>query len=116
LDTPPTPFVSISPDDRWMVLLQRRNLPSIADLAAPMLRLGGSRLNPNTNGPHGPRPYVGFTLRPMPQFGHTGAVDAADISLDLPDGAALGGPMWSADGRYFVFTNTINPAGEGDAS
>jgi hypothetical protein len=67
LDTPPTPSVSISPDDRWMVLLERRNLPSIADLAAPMLRLGGSRLNPNTNGSHGPRPYTGFVLRPMPR-------------------------------------------------
>lgn len=116
LDTPPTPFVSISPDDRWMVLLERRNLPSISDLAAPMLRLGGSRLNPNTNGPHGPRPYTGFTLRPMPRDGQTGAIDANDIRIPLPADAALSGPSWSADGKFFTFTNTINPAGEADAS
>lgn len=114
LDTPPTPSVSISPDDRWMVLLERRNLPSIADLAAPMLRLGGSRLNPNTNGSHGPRPYTGFILRPMPGPGET--VGARDVRLDLPPDAALSGPSWSADGNYFTFTNTINPAGERDAS
>jgi dipeptidyl aminopeptidase/acylaminoacyl peptidase len=114
LDTPPTPFVSISPDDRWMVLLERRNLPSIADLAAPMLRLGGSRLNPNTNGSHGPRPYTGFVLRPMPRAGE--AVGAKDVRLELPPDAALSGPSWSADGNYFTFTNTINPAGERDAS
>ena len=119
LDTAPTPFVSISPDDRWMVLLERRNLPSIADLAAPMLRLGGSRLNPNTNGSHGPRPYTGFVLRPMPGTGvgvANVAIDARDVRLDLPQDAALGGPSWSADGRFFAFTNTVNPAGATDAS
>lgn len=122
LDTAPTPFVSISPDDRWMVLLERRNLPSIADLAAPMLRLGGSRLNPNTNGSHGPRPYTGFVLRPMPRTNAAlgahapSAIDARDVRLDLPADAALSGPSWSADGRYFTFTNTINPAGATDAS
>lgn len=122
LDTPPTPFVSISPDDRWIVLMERRNLPSIADLAAPMLRLGGSRLNPNTNGSHGPRPYTGFVLRPMPDAraalggSDPRALNARDIRLDLPADAALSGPSWSADGKYFTFTNTINPAGAADAS
>ncbi len=112
LDTPPTPSVSISPDDRWILLLERRNLPSIADLAAPMLRLGGSRLNPNTNGPHGPRPYTGFILRPMPAPGQP--VGSSDHRIETPKDAALSGPSWSADGRYFTFTNTINPAGQSD--
>lgn len=112
LDTPPTPAVSISPDDRWILLLERRNLPAIADLAAPMLRLGGSRLNPNTNGPHGPRPYTGFVLRPMP--GEDEPVGLKDMRIETPPDAALSGPSWSADGRYFTFTNTINPAGETD--
>lgn len=117
LDTPPTPFVSISPDDRWLVLLERRNLPSIADLAAPMLRLGGSRLNPNTNGSHGPRPYVGFVLRPMPSGGVAAGtpLEARDVRLALPHDVALSGPAWSADGKYFTFTNTVNPAGASDA-
>lgn len=116
LDTPPTPFVSISPTHEWMVLLERRSLPSIADLAAPMLRLGGSRLNPNTNGPHGPRPYVGFVLKPVPGVNPLADGDDASMRLALPEGAALSGPSWSADGRYFTFTNTVNPAGEPDAS
>lgn len=115
LDTQPTPAVSLSPDHTWMVMLERRNLPSIADLAAPMLRLGGSRYNPLTNASHGPRPYVGMTLRPIP--GENTSVDADwSLALTLPENAALSGPSWSADGRYFTFTNTLNPAGATDSS
>jgi len=51
LDTRPTPTPSISPDDRTLALFERSNLPSIAELAEPQLRLAGYRINPRNNGP-----------------------------------------------------------------
>src|SRR5262245_65266 len=99
LDTPPTPSVSLSPTHEYLLLLQRRNLPPIADLAAPMLRLGGLRLNPATNGPHGPRRLSGMTLKKV--------ADGTETRLQLPAEANLSQPIWSADGKYFLFTNPV---------
>jgi hypothetical protein len=41
LDTPPPPGVSLSPDGSHLMLLHRRSLAPVADLSAPMLKLGG---------------------------------------------------------------------------
>src|SRR5690606_38750484 len=51
LDSRPNPGVSISPDRQTLLLTDRTNLPSIQELAEPMLRLGGYRINPRNNGP-----------------------------------------------------------------
>ncbi|MBL9000576.1 MAG: S9 family peptidase [Phycisphaerae bacterium] len=99
LDTPPTPGVSLSPSNEYVLLLHRTALPPVADLAEPMLRLGGNRINPATNGPHGPRRTVGLTLRSV-ATGH-------ERPITLPDGANLGGISWSADGARVAFTNTV---------
>ncbi len=98
LNTPALPLVSLSPSGEHLLLLDRVTLPPIEDLAAPMLRLGGSRLNPDTNGPHGPRRITGYSLR------HIDAKDPTRIAL--PPEANLGGPSWSADGSRFLFLNT----------
>src|SRR5204862_4300614 len=50
LDAPPTPSVVVSPDDRTVALLNRRSLPTIAELAQPIHRIAGARINPKTNG------------------------------------------------------------------
>ena len=49
LEAPPFPASQISPDGRWMLLSERPAMPSIADLAQPMLRLAGTRISPRTN-------------------------------------------------------------------
>src|SRR5437899_3027035 len=51
LDAAPTPAVSLSPDRRTLALVTTGRYPPIADLAEPMLRLAGLRINPKTNGP-----------------------------------------------------------------
>lgn len=51
LDAAPTPGVAVSSDGKTLALLGRENLPSIAAVSEPILRLGGSRINPRTNGP-----------------------------------------------------------------
>jgi len=41
LDAPPAPAVSVSPDRQWLLLLEQRSMPTIAELARPMRRLAG---------------------------------------------------------------------------
>src|SRR5260370_11773485 len=54
LDAPPVPAVSVSPDRQWLLLLEQRSMPTIAELARPMRRLAGSRIDARNNGPHQP--------------------------------------------------------------
>ena len=50
LDAPPTPGVMVAPDHHTIALLTRRSMPTIADLAQPIHRIAGARINPKTNG------------------------------------------------------------------
>lgn len=99
LDAPANPMVSVSPAKDVMLLSQPVRYPSIADLAEPMLRLAGSRINPKNNGPH--RPFVqstSLTLRTIP--------GGKETKLIAPQGAKFGTPIWSPDGKQFAITNT----------
>ncbi len=98
LDAPPPPLVSISPKRDQMVLIDWVRYPPLADLAQPMLRLAGLRINPNTNGPHEPRQFVGFRIKTIPS--------GQERRIALPAGADLGAPVWTPDGKRFAFTLT----------
>jgi len=105
LNSPVTPSVSISPARDQMLLATGVRYPPIADLAQPMLRLAGYRINPNTNGRHLAPYFVALTLKRI--------ADGAETKVDLPPGAKVGLPQlnpdgkhWSPDGKHFVFTNT----------
>src|SRR2546430_16204546 len=63
LDAPPPPAVVVTPTREHLLIVQGVRYPSIADLAAPMLRLAGLRINPQTNGPHLPPRIVGVTIQ-----------------------------------------------------
>ena len=52
LDAPPPPTAELSPARDVVALLERTSMPTIAELAQPMLRLAGVRINPRTNAPH----------------------------------------------------------------
>ena len=51
MDAEPLPGVAVSPNRQVMLLTHRKSMPSIADVAEPFIGLGGSRINPKTNGP-----------------------------------------------------------------
>ena len=93
---------SISPAKDKILLLEPLNYPSINELAQPMLRLGGLRINPNTNGAHR-QPYaVKMALKNV--------ADGKEMSIDLPASAQIISPQWSADGRYIAAGN-VTPTG-----
>lgn len=93
LDARPLPTASLSPDRATLALYDRSNLPSIAELAEPMLRLGGYRINPRNNGPANSRVswLTGLSFQPV--------AGGAPKAVTLPEGARFMSPSWSPDGR-----------------
>src|SRR5437868_2648543 len=52
LNAPVPPTGALSPTRDYMLLAQGVRYPPLKELAQPMLRLAGLRINPNTTGPH----------------------------------------------------------------
>src|SRR5947209_8524911 len=98
LNAPVTPTASVSPTRDALLLATGVRYPPISDLAQPMLRLAGLRINPNTNGPHRGPYYVALAVKRIS--------DGTETKVALPAGARIDFPQWSPDGRHFAFTNT----------
>src|SRR6266705_236384 len=98
LDTPPLPAASVSPDRQWLLLLEQRSMPTIAELAQPMLRLAGNRINPRTTGPQLPGPITALVL--------TRVADGSERRIAVPAPAALSFISWSPDSRSIAFVQT----------
>ncbi len=98
LDAPPPPTAMMSPTRTVMALLERTSLPRIADIAEPMLRLAGSRINPRTNGPHGAQTTFGITLKKVPE--------GTETKVALPAGSKISGAAFSPDGKWLSFYMT----------
>lgn len=97
LDTAPTPTPSLSPDRTTLALFDRANLPPIAELAEPMLRLAGYRINPRNNGQANSRVawLTGLSFQPVS--------GGEPRKVELPAGARFTSPSWSPDGRTAAF-------------
>lgn len=92
LDTRPTPSSSLSPNRTTLALFDRSNLPPIAELAEPMLRLGGYRINPRNNGQANSRVswLTGLSFQPV--------AGGEARAVQLPANARFLSPNWSPDG------------------
>jgi dipeptidyl aminopeptidase/acylaminoacyl peptidase len=93
-----TPVVLASPKSDYLLVADRLQYPPIADLAQPMLRLAGLRINPVTNGRHHPTRIVGLSLVEV-------ATGKARKVTGFPADAYLSTPEWSPDGTQFAFLN-----------
>jgi dipeptidyl aminopeptidase/acylaminoacyl peptidase len=94
---PPTPF--LSPTRDMLALADLMIYPNISDLAEPMLRLAGVRINPRTNAE---RSYIyywtGVTMKRI--------ADGAEFPVNLPAAVRRMGPLlWNATGTMLAFTN-----------
>jgi dipeptidyl aminopeptidase/acylaminoacyl peptidase len=97
LDARPTPLILASPKSDRLLVVDRLANPPIADLAQPMLRLAGIRINPATNGRHHPPRFTGLHIVTV--------ADGKQQEIKLPQNAYLNIPEWSPDGQHFAFTN-----------
>jgi dipeptidyl aminopeptidase/acylaminoacyl peptidase len=94
-----TPTASISPTRGKIALLTPLRYPPISELAQPMLRIAGLRINPNTNGQHRQAYSVALAFKNV--------TDGRETKVDLPAGAQIISPSWSPDGQYLAFGNVV---------
>lgn len=93
------PSASISPDERWIVLSYRPTYKSLEDLNQPEVRLGGLRVNPQTNMPSATNYLNNLQIK---KFG-------SDIAIQvqgLPDNPRLANLDFSPDSKKLAFTHT----------
>ncbi|HRO33564.1 MAG TPA: S9 family peptidase, partial [Brevundimonas sp.] len=93
LDAKPLPTPSLSPDRATLALYDRSDMPTVAELSEPMLRLAGYRINPRNNGPANSRVswLTGLSFQ---------AIDGGAVrKVDLPAEARFMSPGWSPDGK-----------------
>ncbi|MGI9139753.1 MAG: prolyl oligopeptidase family serine peptidase [Gemmatimonadaceae bacterium] len=99
LDAERTPLVVVSPDGTTLLFIERSDMPSIAELAAPEERLAGLRINPAMNASSRGPVYKGLRLAAI---GATGA--NAERRVSLPPDPRIANIFWAPDGRHIAFT------------
>jgi dipeptidyl aminopeptidase/acylaminoacyl peptidase len=100
LNAPVIPSTSISPAKDKIAILEPVLYPPIADLAEPMLRIAGLRINPKTNGDHRQRYFTGVKFKNI--------ADGKELTVKLPADAKIISPNWSADGKYIAAGNVTD--------
>ena len=98
LNAPTSPTASVNPTNTHALFIEPRRYPPIAELARPVLRLAGYRIDPASNGPQTGWTGWKVTLSPL-------APGAKPVKLALPETAVLAAPKWSPDGTHFAFLN-----------
>src|SRR5262245_17281667 len=98
LDAPLPPAIELSPTRDIVAVLEGATMPTIADLSRPVLRLGGRRINPRTNGPHRAQLFKTITLK--------STIDTSEKKVAVPSNGALTWISFSPDGKRFAFSNT----------
>ena len=81
LNAPVPPGASVSPTRDNMILTTGLRYPPLADLAQPMLRLAGRRINPATNSPHRYQYSVALTLKRI--------ADGSEVKIEVPPNAKI---------------------------
>src|SRR5579859_1067543 len=100
-DAKPLPDAILSPSRKMLALTQRRAQPTIAELARPMLRLAGERVNPRTFGPHRLPLIQSIELRSL-------SVPPRSSAVIVPPNANLSYVKFSPDGSKLSFVNTTS--------
>src|SRR2546421_9508677 len=98
LNSPMTPTLTVNPTRDFAMQGQPVRYPPIAEMAQPMLRIAGMRINPKTNGLHNTTFESSLMLRKIPE--------GTEIKVDLPPSPKLTPGAWSPDAKNFAFTNT----------
>ncbi len=96
IHAPKLPWTSTSPTRTHMLLRDPIIYPALSELAGPMLKLAGVRVNPKNNyyhGSHGGTSPRILTIK-----------DGKTVSLDIPKGAEVMSTSWNKDGKSFAMS------------
>lgn len=96
LDAAPPPTAELSPTRDTLALIERASMPALSELAQPVLRIAGRRINPRTNGPHRAQISRAITLKTI--------ADGTEKKVNVPPNPALSWIGFSTDGKRFAFT------------
>lgn len=96
LHAPQLPRTSISPAKTHMLLSDPIIYPTLSELAGPMLKLAGTRVNPKNNYYHGR--HGGTSPRIMT------IKDGTTVDLNIPEEAEVMSTNWTADGKRFALS------------
>lgn len=94
---PPTPSVNFDNKGKYMLLLERSEMPTIEELAAPELRIAGIRINPANFSASRSGAFTGITLKNI----ETGAIQSF---TGLPAKLRAANVQWSPSQNKFLFT------------
>jgi dipeptidyl aminopeptidase/acylaminoacyl peptidase len=97
-DAQPLPQTVLSPTRQFLALTYHKGQPGIAELAQPVLRLAGARVNPKTYGPHRTPLIYAITLKRI--------ADGSEMKVAVPPQANLSNVKFSPDGMHLSFLNT----------
>ena len=96
LDAPRTPDVLVGPNRDVVALIERRSMPGIAELARPMHRLAGYRIDPRNSAPWRSPGIAAITLQPLDPEGEPARIVA-------PRGTTLAWVRFAPDGRHLSY-------------
>ena len=117
LHAPEPPNAYVSPTRQAMLLVSVQAFPPMSRVAAPFLKLAGSRVEVANHSKHDTP--GGYGVTPCATAFQLVAVPSGKLTpLTLPAAACAGRPVWSADGRRFAFANSARDSVElwvGDA-
>ncbi|HEX3462901.1 MAG TPA: prolyl oligopeptidase family serine peptidase [Candidatus Elarobacter sp.] len=97
LNGPPVPSAFVGPRHGVLAITTSLRYPPVADLARPMLRLAGLRIDPATNGIHHAPAYVSLAFERI--------ADGRTTRVALPAGARITDLRFSPDESRFAMTN-----------
>ena len=100
VDAKPEPSVSLSPDAKWMVYVDRNAMPDIADLARRVVGVAGMRIDPIANAGFQTDFLRGLSLRKQESSTLT--------RIPVQEPARISTVSWSHDSLSFVFTHVAD--------
>ncbi len=100
LHAPGLPIVTFSPNREYLVTYHSERYPAITELARPMLRLAGLRIDPQNNGLHQTGALLEYKIQRLST--------KKEVDLALPTKARVGVPTWSPDSKKLAFTATFS--------
>lgn len=113
LDAPPLPGHALSPDQRTLASVGVRRYRGVAELARPVLRLAGLRIDAAASSPQLTGHIESITLRELAN------PSAPERVVKLPAGGSFSALRWSPDSRRFLLNRRTASATElwvGDAA
>lgn len=96
MNAPLLPRVSTSPNGEYMLLTDPIIYPTLEELAAPMHKLAGTRVDPRTNSVHGRHGGTNPRLVRIE--------DGSTTQFDFPKDIEIMGISWTTDGQRFAAT------------